>query len=67
MPDKARSGAPARGTTLSAIVRAPGLPAADALREDRAMRANVPLRDARPAVIVCPHCTRHLMEVKDVQ
>jgi hypothetical protein len=31
------------------------------------MRANVPLRDARPAVIVCPHCTRHLMEVKDVQ
>lgn len=31
------------------------------------MRANVPLRDARPAVIVCPHCARHLMEVKDVQ
>jgi hypothetical protein len=31
------------------------------------MRANVPLRDARPTVIVCPHCARHLMEVKDVQ
>lgn len=31
------------------------------------MRANVPLRDARPAVMVCPHCARHLMEVKDVQ
>ncbi len=31
------------------------------------MLANVSLRDARPAVIVCPSCTRHLMEVKDVR
>lgn len=31
------------------------------------MLANVALRDARPAVVVCPHCAQHLMEVKDVQ
>lgn len=31
------------------------------------MLANVALGDARPAVIVCPQCARHLMEVKDVQ
>lgn len=31
------------------------------------MLANVPLRDAKPAIVVCPHCARHLMEVKDVQ
>ncbi len=31
------------------------------------MLENVPLRDARPAVIVCPECRRHLMEVMDVR
>jgi len=31
------------------------------------MLENVPLRDAKPAVIVCPECRRHLMEVKDVR
>ncbi|MGL5165843.1 MAG: hypothetical protein ACRC9K_08145 [Afipia sp.] len=31
------------------------------------MLENVPLRDAKPAVIVCPDCARHLMEVKDVR
>lgn len=31
------------------------------------MLENVPLRDAKPAVIVCPDCRRHLMEVKDVR
>jgi len=31
------------------------------------MLENVPLRDARPAVIVCPECWRHLMEVMDVR
>lgn len=31
------------------------------------MLDNVPLRDAKPAVIVCPECARHLMEVKDVR
>lgn len=31
------------------------------------MLANVPLRDAKPAVIVCPGCARHLMEVQDVR
>jgi len=31
------------------------------------MFANVSLRDARPAVMVCPACARHLMEVKDVR
>lgn len=31
------------------------------------MLENVPLRDARPAVIVCPDCRRHLMEVMDVR
>jgi len=31
------------------------------------MLANVSLRDARPAVMVCPACARHLMEVTDVQ
>ena len=31
------------------------------------MLANVPLHEARPAVVICPHCTRHLMEIKDVQ
>lgn len=31
------------------------------------MLENVPLRDAKPAVIVCPECARHLMEVKDVR
>ncbi|CAN5277937.1 hypothetical protein BH10PSE10_BH10PSE10_25700 [soil metagenome] len=31
------------------------------------MLDNVPLRDARPAVIVCPECARHLMEIADVR
>lgn len=31
------------------------------------MLGNVALRDARPAVIVCPDCRRHLMEVVDVR
>ena len=31
------------------------------------MLENVPLRDARPAVIVCPDCARHLMEIVDVR
>lgn len=31
------------------------------------MLANVPLAEARPAIVICPHCARHLMEVKDVQ
>ena len=31
------------------------------------MLENVPLRDAKPAVIVCPNCARHLMEVMDVR
>ncbi len=31
------------------------------------MLANVALRDARPAIVVCPTCTRHLMEIKDVR
>lgn len=31
------------------------------------MLENVPLRDAKPAVIVCPDCARHLMEVMDVR
>lgn len=31
------------------------------------MLENVALRDARPAVIVCPDCARHLMEVRDVR
>lgn len=31
------------------------------------MLDNVPLRDAKPAVIVCPKCARHLMEVMDVR
>jgi DNA-directed RNA polymerase subunit RPC12/RpoP len=31
------------------------------------MLENVPLRDAKPAVIVCPDCRRHLMEVMDVR
>lgn len=31
------------------------------------MLENVPLRDAKPAVIVCPECRRHLMEVMDVR
>lgn len=31
------------------------------------MLGNVALRDARPAVIVCPDCRRHLMEVSDVR
>lgn len=31
------------------------------------MLENVPLRDAKPAVIVCPNCARHLMEVQDVR
>jgi RNase P subunit RPR2 len=31
------------------------------------MLENVPLRDARPAIVVCPDCARHLMEVKDVR
>lgn len=31
------------------------------------MLTNVALRDARPAVIVCPGCAKHLMDVKDVR
>jgi len=29
--------------------------------------ANTPLLEAQPAVVVCPTCTRRLMEIKDVQ
>lgn len=31
------------------------------------MLANVALRDAKPAVVVCPDCKQRLMEIKDVQ
>ncbi len=31
------------------------------------MLTNLALRDARPAVIVCPGCAKHLMDVMDVR
>ena len=31
------------------------------------MLANAHLHDAKPVVIVCPHCAQRLMEIKDVQ
>ncbi|WP_424631846.1 hypothetical protein [Bradyrhizobium sp. SYSU BS000235] len=31
------------------------------------MLANVALRDAKPAVVVCPSCKQRLMEISDVQ
>jgi hypothetical protein len=31
------------------------------------MLSHVQLRDFKPDVVICPHCTQHLMGVKDVQ
>lgn len=31
------------------------------------MLENIALRDARPAIVVCPDCAKHLMDVKDVR